>query len=343
MTTKTLHILHQEILQWYGVYGRKALPWRNLTGENAPYGVYVSEIMLQQTQVSTVLGKYYEPFLNAFPTLQALAGADENAVLLLWRGLGYYSRARNMLKTARICGKYLPDEPKELMRLPGIGAYSAGAIACFGFGKAVAFVDGNIRRVLLRFFALEMATPAMLQSYAEELLNVANSFDHNQALLDIGANVCTKLAPKCEVCPLQKACKGKDNPSNYLHRSKITYEAVTYHLGVCIQDGKIALVKSNDSAYRGLYNFPKILDVRASGGIVGFPLIGVIKHSYTRYRLSLNVYLCPCKEALAGEIAFFTAPEVQDLAVSAMVMKVLDLLEEKGIWRAGLVPKSLLD
>lgn len=332
MEAKILNIVHKEILEWYAIYGRKELPWRNLKGENAPYGVYVSEIMLQQTQVSVVLGKYYNPFLNAFPTLEALSLANEDDVLLLWRGLGYYSRPKNMLKTAKICGKFLPDDPKELIKLPGIGAYTAGAIACFGFGKAVGFVDGNIRRILSRFFALVSPRANELQKYATIFLNQTNSFDHNQALLDIGSSICIPVSPKCGVCPLQGYCKGKENPIFYTHKSKIIYEALDWNLGVCIEEGRIALHKSNVASYQGLYNFPKI----QNDGILDFPLIGTLKHSYTHYRLSLNIYLTPLKKDLEGEIEFFSPKEMAHLPISGMTLKILGLIEKKGIWMSCL-------
>lgn len=167
---KVLKQIHENILDWYELNGRKDLPWRNLNGENAPYEVYISEIMLQQTQVKTVLDRYYYPFLQKFPTLYSLSIAKIEDVLLLWRGLGYYSRARNLLESARICKTRLPDNINELKKLPGIGEYTAGAIACFGFNQAVSFVDGNIKRVLLRFFALENPKEKELQKYAQILL-----------------------------------------------------------------------------------------------------------------------------------------------------------------------------
>ncbi|PAF42072.1 A/G-specific adenine glycosylase [Helicobacter sp. 11S03491-1] len=321
--------MHAEILQWYHLYGRKELPWRNLKGENAPYGVYVSEIMLQQTQVATVLSKYYEPFLKAFPTLETLSLAAEEEVLYLWRGLGYYSRARNMLKSAKICQKYLPGDPKELMKLPGIGNYTARAIACFGFGRAVGFVDGNIKRLLLRFFALKDPSMNELQTYAQEILNFQDSFNHNQALLDIGATLCTPLSPKCVLCPLEKWCQGKDNPPEYTQKSKIIYESMTLNLGVCICDDKIGLLKSKLSSYKGLYNFPKILET----GLIDLPLIGSLRHSYTHYRLRLEVYwVCEIRHLEEG-IEFFTSEEIQTLPISGMTLKILKLLEKNNLWR----------
>ncbi|PAF54015.1 hypothetical protein BKH42_03350 [Helicobacter sp. 13S00482-2] len=333
MESKKLQKIHNEILQWYELNGRKYLPWRNLSGENAPYGVYVSEIMLQQTQVSTVLGKYYEPFLSEFPTLEALSNSDEERVLRLWRGLGYYSRASNMLKTAKICGKYLPSEPKELLKLPGIGEYSAGAIACFGFRKSVSFVDANIRRVLSRFFALKSPSMKELQKLAQKILNHQNSFDHNQALLDIGAMVCLPIDPKCKMCPLQNWCEGQGDALVYTQKKKITYESLSLNLGVCVFEDKIGLVKSQTSLYRGLYNFPKIVKT-TEGGILNFPFLGEFKHSYTRYKLNIKAYLIMDADFLEKEIEFFGLNEFERLPMSKMALKVLDLIKEKEFFRS---------
>lgn len=328
MEAEILDKIHNEILQWYELNGRKNLPWRNLKGENAPYGVYVSEIMLQQTQVATVLDGYYERFLSEFPTLESLSGADEERVLFLWRGLGYYLRARNMLKTAKICQKYLPSSVEELVKLPGIGDYTAGAIACFGFKRAVSFVDGNIKRVLSRFFAMSEPTMGELKTLAQKLLNLQNSFDHNQALLDIGAMVCVPLSPKCPLCPLQHFCKGIENPLAYTQKKKINYEAMDINMGMCISGGKIALIKSSASLYKGLYNFPKIAgDVEA--GILTFPFIGSFRHSYTRYRLMVRVYFVSDEGYLEDGVEFFDFSKLAELPMSSMALKVLDLIREK--------------
>lgn len=175
------------------------------------YRVWISEIMLQQTQVSRVLSLYYFPFLKRFPTLTHLALAQENEILLAWQGLGYYSRARNIAKTAKICLQHynarLPSNLKDLEALPGIGSYSAGAIMCFGFKQEVSFVDSNIARLLCRIFALHSPTQKTLLSLAKEILNYKHSFQHNQALLDLGAIICLSKNPKCQICPIRDFCQ----------------------------------------------------------------------------------------------------------------------------------------
>lgn len=326
---ESLNLVQIAILQWYQLNGRKELPWRNLEGENAPYGVYVSEIMLQQTQVSRVLKQFYIPFLDAFPTLESLSKASEVEVLYLWRGLGYYSRARNMLKTAQICKKFLPSHTKNLMQLPGIGLYTAGAIACFGFGRAVSFVDGNIKRVLSRFFGIKTPSEKILQELAQSLLNIHNSFNHNQALLDIGALICLPISPKCVVCPLQEWCKGQNDPLSYTQKTKIVYENMILKLGACILKEekniqKIGLVQSSSSLYKGLYNFPKIKEKNQSDH--SFTFIGEFKHSYTRYRLRVLIYLVEDIASLEGEVEFFSLIELKNLPISSMTTKIFNLL-----------------
>ncbi len=172
--------------------------------------------MSQQTQINTVIERFYSPFLEAFPTLKELANAQLEEVLLLWRGLGYYSRAKNLKKSAEICVKehnsQLPNDYQSLLKLPGIGAYTANAILCFGFRGKSACVDANIKRVLLRLFGLDPNITAKdLQIKANDFLNLNESFNHNQALIDLGALICSPK-PKCALCPLNPYCLGKKPP-----------------------------------------------------------------------------------------------------------------------------------
>lgn len=272
---------HKALLRWYDVCGRKHLPWRNLGFVNGSYGVYVSEIMLQQTQVKSVLS-YYEHFLQRFPTLHSLSLASEDEVLVLWSGLGYYSRAKNLLKTAKILKEALPNTKEALLKLPGIGEYTAGAILCFGFGQNIAFFDTNIKRFLMRFFALENPTPKQLQKYAQDFLNTNNSFNHNQALLDLGALVCVASKPRCNICPLLNYCRGKDNISKYTSKKQRKYEAVQLHLGVYEQNGCVAMKR--DKKWNHLYSFPEI-------SLKDTKPFKVLKHTKTKYKIQVLLYL----------------------------------------------------
>lgn len=295
-----IRAFHSAILKWYEQHGRKNLPWRcfdtplcdeHLRDINSAYGVYISEIMLQQTQVSRVLEKFYFPFLQKFPSLVSLAKADENELLKAWQGLGYYSRARNLKLCANKCvmnfkGK-LPSEVSELIKLKGIGAYTAGAIACFGHKKVVSFVDGNIKRLFSRLFAWTNPTEKELLAKANELLCKKNAFDYNQALIDLGALVCTPKLAKCGICPLYEFCKGKFEPLKYPQNKKVNYEKLGLNVLIIRKYGQIALQKSTQKLYKGLYNLPQINNERAKE----CKFLGEFKHAYTKYRLNVRVYL----------------------------------------------------
>jgi A/G-specific adenine glycosylase len=215
-----------EIVRWQLSHGRHALPWQNTSD---PYRVWLSEIMLQQTQVATVI-EYYGRFLERFPTVANLAAAGEDAVLGLWSGLGYYSRARNLHRCAQdvvaLHGGHFPRTAAQLQTLPGIGRSTAAAIASFCFGERVAILDGNVKRVLTRVlgFSADLAKTAnerALWEQATELLpnnNLPQSMPrYTQGLMDLGATICTGRQPKCLLCPVQTLCRGRaeGNPEKY--------------------------------------------------------------------------------------------------------------------------------
>ena len=198
------------LLEWYD-HNRRDLPWRSC---RTPYGTWISEAMLQQTRVATVLD-YYPRFLKALPSPQALASASEEQVLKLWEGLGYYSRARNLMRGAEyICANFdgkLPSDPDLLLKIPGIGPYMAGAIASQAFGKAEPAVDGNCIRIYCRLYALPMV-PSDRSTYNEIYSRVKHDIpedapgDFNEALMDFGSLICTPKSPKCSACPFAMDC-----------------------------------------------------------------------------------------------------------------------------------------
>ena len=216
----------EEIVRWQMCHGRHTLPWQN-TGD--PYRVWLSEIMLQQTQVATVI-EYYIRFLERFPTVAKLAEAGEDAVLGLWSGLGYYSRARNLHRCAQdvvaLHGGQFPRTAAQLQTLPGIGRSTAAAIASFCFGERIAILDGNVKRVLTRVlgFSADLAKSAnehALWAKATELLPISNLPEsmprYTQGLMDLGATICSGRQPKCLLCPVQKIClsRADGNPEKY--------------------------------------------------------------------------------------------------------------------------------
>jgi A/G-specific adenine glycosylase len=202
----------ERLLAWWDEHGRKDLPWQS---PRSAYRVWVAEIMLQQTQVKTVI-PYFERFIARFPDLPALAAAATDDVLALWSGLGYYARARNLLQAARICvedfeGK-LPGTPEALAQLPGIGASTANAICSQAFDRPAVVLDGNVKRVLARHEAIEgwpgrTAVRKALWACAERYLPVRRGADYTQAIMDLGATLCTRAKPLCERCPVEADCR----------------------------------------------------------------------------------------------------------------------------------------
>lgn len=207
---------HSAILQWFDQHGRKHLPWQE---NKTPYRVWLSEIMLQQTQVSTVI-PYFLKFLQRFPDLASLANATEDEVLHLWAGLGYYSRGRNLLRAAKMVMKEFngefPSSVPELVKLPGIGQSTAGAIIAIAFNQHATILDGNVKRVLARFHCItepvsDKKAEDALWHYAKQYTPDYRIADYTQAMMDLGATLCTRSKPDCEHCPLLKSCSAYKN------------------------------------------------------------------------------------------------------------------------------------
>ncbi|TKX31522.1 A/G-specific adenine glycosylase [Campylobacter estrildidarum] len=330
--------LQENLLFWYEKNGRKALPWRNLKSLECDerlknidkaYGVYISEIMLQQTQVKAVLEKFYFPFLEKFPNLQSIAKANENELLKAWQGLGYYNRARNLKKAALECmekfGGILPKELEKLKSLSGIGSYTAGAIACFAYDQKVAFVDGNIRRVLSRLFALKNASMKELESKAYKILNLQDAFNHNQALLDVGALICLPKNPKCGICPFYDLCKAKFNPECYPENKKIAYEKLNLCLILMEYKNQFAIKQSFENLYKGMYNFPLFKESEIEFA-KNMKYLGEFKHSYTKYRLNIKVYHQILKTK-TKDYEFKKFKELEHIPFSILSLKALNLIK----------------
>lgn len=230
--------LHQQfsepLLAWYDLFGRKDLPWQS---PRDAYRVWVSEIMLQQTQVVTVI-PYFDRFMQRFPTVAALALADEDEVLSLWSGLGYYSRARNLHRAAQLIKERLqckfPTNLDSLINLPGIGPSTAAAILSQAFNLPTAILDGNVKRVLTRFFAISgWPEQAKIKSSLWDLANTCmpkqRCADYTQAIMDLGATCCTNKNPDCMHCPLQKNCLAFKKSEQHLYPTKKVKKAVPTH------------------------------------------------------------------------------------------------------------------
>lgn len=255
------------LLAWFDRHGRKDLPWqRDIT----PYRVWVSEIMLQQTQVATVI-PYFERFLQRFPNVGALAAASEDEVLHLWTGLGYYSRARNLHKAAQqVCrdfGGEFPSTAEQLELLPGIGRSTAGAIASIAGRQRAPILDGNVKRVLARFHAVsgypgETATLNTLWQYAESHTPKKRLPDYTQAVMDLGATLCTRSRPACGICPLTDNClaRAQGNPTDYPGKKpKKALPVKSTRMLIIERDGEVLLQKRPPTGiWAGLWIFPQI-------------------------------------------------------------------------------------
>ena len=310
---------HSLLYDWYQAYGRHDLPWR-LTDD--PYKIYVSEIMLQQTQVKTVLERFYFPFLEAFPTLADLAAADLDDVIKKWEGLGYYTRARNLHKAARMSAPELPQSVDELKTLPGIGQSTAHAIAAFAYHTPVPLMDANVKRILYRVFGLKKATDKQLWECAYRLFDEEHPFDYNQAMMDLGASLCLPKAAACHTCPFQGICiAATSDPLAYPERKSqkavpIRQKTIILHR----HNDRYAMRQRSSRFLHGLWGFSEYEEHP------GFPLLqhlGALTHTYSHFRLEADVYLHDCP---VDEHDWFTLEEIASLALSGADHKALQLL-----------------
>jgi A/G-specific adenine glycosylase len=254
------HLLAQLLLAHYDRAARD-LPWRQ---ETDPYRVWVSEVMLQQTRVETVV-PYYRRWLRRFPDMASLASAPADEVLKAWEGLGYYGRARNLHRSARLVRErhagVLPSDPQLLGALPGFGDYTVGAVASIAFGRRLPAVDGNVRRVLARVYDIERPGAAWLRATAGALVPAHRPGDFNQALMELGATICTPRAPRCAACPLAEPCRARahgtvaDRPARKARPTPRAAELGT--AVVCDAAGRLLLVRNADSGLlAGMWAFP---------------------------------------------------------------------------------------
>tara|TARA_R110001592_G_scaffold7032_2_gene39434 strand:- start:359 stop:1441 length:1083 start_codon:yes stop_codon:yes gene_type:complete len=260
------HYFSEQLLAWFDKHGRKDLPWQQ---DKTPYRVWVSEIMLQQTQVSSVI-EYYQRFMQSFPSIESLAEAEEDKVLEHWAGLGYYARARNLHKTAKIVvnelNRYFPNSLEEIVKLPGIGRSTAGAILSIAFKQSACILDGNVKRVLCRFHGIktwpgEKQTENHLWALAEQHTPAKRNDDYTQAIMDLGATCCTRSKPKCEHCPFTESClafeKGMQTQLPKSKAKKAIPQKETW-VALIEHEGKILLEKRPPTGIWGsLYSLPE--------------------------------------------------------------------------------------
>ncbi len=305
----------KRLLKWYAKQGRE-LPWR---GSADPYAVWVSEIMAQQTRLEAVI-PYYERWMKRFPTIKALASARQRDVLNAWEGLGYYSRARNLHQAAQIVvqerGGKLPTDVEKLRKLPGIGRYTAGAIASLAFGLDEAVVDGNIKRVLARVFNVEEAVDGSagekrIWALAEEHLPHGKAGNFNQALMDLGAGICLPRQPRCEACPVEGLCKARAlgvETERPVRKPKADIPHHTVTAAVIRKNGRVLIAqRPAKGLLGGLWEFPggkrengeslKACLRREISEEMGVKVkvgkeIGEFEHAYSHFRVTLHAFTC---------------------------------------------------
>jgi A/G-specific adenine glycosylase len=297
----------QRVLSWFDQHGRKDLPWQR---EITPYSVWVSEIMLQQTQVKTVI-PYFERFTSTFPTVQALAAATEDEVLHLWTGLGYYARGRNLHRAAQFVSRELqgefPNTVEGLCELPGVGRSTAGAIVSIAFGRHAVILDGNVKRVLARYRAVagwpgKTATHDALWHIADEYTPAERSADYTQAMMDLGATLCTRAAPACERCPLREGCRALALGAQKSFPGKKPRKALPVKSTVFIiasaANGEIWLERRPGSGiWGGLWCFPELDDAeQASNWCIdrwgqepeSISALPEFRHTFSHYHLDIS-------------------------------------------------------
>ena len=345
--TRSTAPLSPALLEWYDEV-RRDLPFRRTRD---PYAIWVSEVMLQQTQVATVLS-YFTRWMQRFPNVKALASASEDEVLHAWQGLGYYSRARSLRRAAqavveRFDGS-LPGTVEELRSLPGIGPYSAGAIASIAFGERTPVVDGNVVRVLSRLFALrgdpnKAAQRKLIWERAAELVPSERPGDFNQALMELGATVCTPQNPRCALCPLRRHCRGlalgvQEELPELPARATVT----EVHMAAAVVHSRsrvlVVKLKADAPRWASMWQFPNVerrpretaekAAERALSELVALDasaenIAANVKHSVTRYRITLTAVACSAKSTRLGKLshveqaAWKRPSELDDIAMPA--------------------------
>ncbi len=323
--------MRSRLASWYAS-ARRDLPWRRTRDA---YAIAVSELMLQQTQVATVI-PYYDRWLRQFPTWSALAAADEVAVLKAWEGLGYYRRARNLHALAQAVvanGGHLPQEETALLALPGIGPYTAAAIGSIAFGLPLAVLDGNVMRVLTRLWDIGddialTSTRLKLQALADTFLDRANPSIHNQALMELGATVCMPGEPLCLLCPFKDDCRGRTHARNLPVKTRTATIRREETIAIIRRDDLVYCEQvSSGKAWHGLWRFPDFDPARMLAG----EEIGLLKYGITKYAVTMKAISATWRsetttsrvEELSPAGRYLTLRDLEKLALAAPHRKLM--------------------
>ncbi len=292
LPTENPSAFQNALIDWFKEEGR-TYPWRETT---EPYPILVSEIMLQQTQIATVLQRgYYDRWLTRFPDLESLAAAPENELLSTWEGLGYYNRARNLQKLAKCLiadhGGKFPTTAEALRQLPGIGPYTAGAVASFAYNESAALVDGNVARVFARLF--DYSEPInkppgnrQLWQWAEELVSPDDARSYNSALMELGQRICRKGQPDCLKCPVARFCSTPDPGTLPIKEGKTKLTEISESAIWNLKDGRVLLHHEQGKRRKGLWKLP----LRPHDEVEKSKLVYQGKYGITRYKVTLQVF-----------------------------------------------------
>jgi len=329
------------ILSWYDD-NKRDLPWR---ASKNPYFIWISEVILQQTRVDQGL-PYFLRFIEAFPTVRHLSEANEDKVLSLWKGLGYYSRARKLVQAALIISNRpggFPSTHEELLLLPGIGPYTAAAIASIAFNEPVAAVDGNVARIIARVFHIDSplqgsTTKKAISSFANEWLSTHRPGDFNQALMDLGSSICTPKSPKCGHCPIAFGCESRaKNLQSTLPvktpRKPPVQRFLIFH--VCLREGKLGLVKLTDSGiWKNLYVFPfeehPNLEKFQSALLHYTNVLPINSHALSHQKIWYTAVVTPLN-TIPENVVWCTQRDLDDYGTPILVSKIIQQFEERGM------------
>jgi len=320
------------LVAWYQG-AKRDLPWRRTSD---PYAITVSEVMLQQTQVVTVI-PYYERWIRLFPTWQSLAKAHESAVIKAWEGLGYYRRARNLhalAKAVAATGGKMPRSEEGLLALPGIGSYTAAAIGSIAFGLPLAVLDGNVMRVLARVLALSdditrPQTRAKLQEVANAFLDKRDPSTHNQAVMELGATICLPRKPLCLICPLKNGCAGRSHPEDYPVKTRVASVKRTEIVAILRHGNRFYCEQVPEGKpWHGLWRFPDFDPARMKQGAA----LTKIKYGITKYAVTMEAIEAKWKgrAPVSMSVRYLTAKEMSAFAFAAPHRKLAKMLTTSG-------------